>query len=73
MDIMMPIMDGYETTIAIRKKSEYQTVPIIALTAKALSGDKQKCLDAGANDYVTKPIDMDILIKKVKKWLTKKL
>lgn len=65
MDIMMPVMDGYEAIEHIRKDDENKNIPIIALTAKALSNDKQKCLDAGANDYVTKPIDCDILLDKV--------
>ena len=65
MDIMMPIMDGYEAIQHIRKDEKNKNIPIIALTAKALSNDKQKCLDAGANDYVTKPIDSDVLLDKV--------
>lgn len=71
MDIMMPIMDGYEAIKQIRQNPQLKEIPIIALTAKALAGDKEKCLEAGANDYITKPIDMDILIQKVSEWLGK--
>jgi len=66
MDIMMPVMDGYEAIQKIRQDDKYENLPIIALTAKALANDKQKCLDVGANDYVTKPIDAELLLKKVK-------
>jgi len=71
MDIMMPIMDGYEATEAIRSQDKFKNLPVIALTAKALAGDKQKCLDSGASDYITKPIDMNELLTKVTQWLTK--
>ena len=69
MDIMMPEMDGYETMAEIRKKKEYKNLPIIALTAKAMKGDRQKCIDAGANDYLSKPVNVDDLLSKLEAWL----
>ncbi|MFK0569660.1 response regulator [Endozoicomonas sp.] len=69
MDIMMPVMDGYEATAAIRQMNEYKDLPVIALTAKAMAGDKAKCLEAGANDYMTKPLDMAKLTAMLKVWL----
>ncbi|MBT7892425.1 MAG: response regulator, partial [Deltaproteobacteria bacterium] len=67
--IMMPEMDGYETMQEIRKQDRFQKVPIIALTAKAMKGDKDKCLEAGANDYLPKPVDTSKLISLLRVWL----
>ncbi|NUS63231.1 MAG: HAMP domain-containing protein [Saccharothrix sp.] len=69
MDVMMPEMDGYAATAAIRDMPEYATLPIIAVTAKAMLGDREKSLASGANDYVTKPVDADALVASVKRWL----
>jgi CheY-like chemotaxis protein len=62
MDIMMPEMDGYETIRAIRRIERFKNLPIIALTAKAMKADRNKCIEAGASDYIAKPIDMDQLL-----------
>ncbi|KAA3600439.1 MAG: response regulator [Calditrichaeota bacterium] len=69
MDIMMPEMDGYEAMTEIRKMQRFQKLPIIALTAKSMAEDRQKCIDSGANDYLSKPIDPDELIALIKKWI----
>lgn len=69
MDIMMPEMDGYETMRRIRKVERYKTMPIIALTAKAMKDDKEKCISAGANDYMSKPIEIDKLFNLMRVWI----
>ena len=71
MDIMMPEMDGYEAMKQIRSQIKFRNLPIIALTAKAMKDDKQKCIDAGANDYITKPIDVERLLSLMRVWLSK--
>jgi CheY-like chemotaxis protein/signal transduction histidine kinase len=69
MDIMMPEMDGYETMDAIRQKPELKRLPILALTAKAMKGDREKCLQAGASDYIAKPVNTDQLLSLMRVWL----
>jgi signal transduction histidine kinase/CheY-like chemotaxis protein len=70
-DIMMPEMDGYETMTAIRKIKQFQALPIIALTAKAMKGDREKCIQAGASDYVSKPVDIDRLLSLLRVFLAR--
>src|SRR5690606_10927702 len=71
MDVMMPVMDGYEATRRIRKLDKHKNLPVIALTAKAMPEDKAKCLEAGANDYLTKPVDVEKLMNIMRVWLYK--
>jgi HAMP domain-containing protein/signal transduction histidine kinase/DNA-binding response OmpR family regulator len=69
MDIMMPTMDGYDTMRAIRRQSKFRSLPIIALTAKAMKGDREKCIEAGASDYIAKPVDTEQLLGLLRVWL----
>ena len=73
MDMMMPEMDGYESTAAIRKNPRHRNLPVIAVTAKAMMGDRVKCIDAGASDYITKPVDIDQLLSLLRVWLYEKI
>jgi signal transduction histidine kinase/DNA-binding response OmpR family regulator/CHASE3 domain sensor protein len=69
LDMMMPNMDGYETAERIRKNPKFKNLPVIAVTAKAMTGDREKCINAGASDYITKPVDVDQLLSLLRVWL----
>lgn len=69
LDMMMPNMDGYETATRIRQDSKHRNLPVIAVTAKAMTGDREKCINAGASDYITKPVDVDQLMSLLRVWL----
>jgi CheY-like chemotaxis protein len=72
LDMMMPEMDGYETARQIRKNHVWKKLPVIAVTAKAMTGDREKCINAGASDYITKPVDVDQLLSLLRVWLYEK-
>jgi CheY-like chemotaxis protein len=72
LDMMMPARDGYETARNIRQHSEWKKLPVIAVTAKAMVGDRDKCIQAGASDYITKPVDTDQLLSLLRVWLYEK-
>ena len=69
LDVMMPHMDGMEVSRSIRRLPQFQNLPIICLTAKALKGDREKCIKAGASDYITKPVDHEKLLSRIYTWL----
>jgi CheY-like chemotaxis protein len=69
MDLMMPEMDGYEAMRALREMPQFKSMPIIALTAKAMKGDREKAIESGASDYVTKPVDPDHLLSVMAQWM----
>ena len=69
MDIMMPEMDGYETMAVIRENPRFRKLPIVSLTAKAMKGDRERCLEAGASDYLAKPVNTEQLLSALRMWL----
>ena len=71
LDVYMPVMDGYETMRAIRRLPDLSNLPLIAVTAKAMKGDRQKCLDAGASDYIAKPVDIELLLALLRVWVAR--
>jgi CheY-like chemotaxis protein len=71
MDIMLPEMDGYDTMRAIRQRYSFNQLPIVALTAKAMKGDREKCIDAGASDYIAKPVETEELLSLLRNWLVR--
>jgi CheY-like chemotaxis protein len=72
MDMMMPEMDGYETMTTMRKDKKWKNIPVIAVTAKAMLGDRNRCIEAGASDYISKPIDTAQLTSLLRVWMHKK-
>ena len=69
LDMMMPVMDGYETLGILKQDTLFKQITVIAVTARTMKGDREKCIEAGAWDYISKPIDMKILVDKLAKWI----
>ena len=69
MDMMMPGMDGYQAINFLKGEEKYKSIPVVAVTAQAMPGDREKCLRAGADDYIAKPVDVDILLSVIKRWM----
>jgi two-component system chemotaxis sensor kinase CheA len=69
LDMMMPVMDGYETLGILKQSTLFKQITVIAVTARTMKGDREKCIEAGAWDYISKPIDMKILVDKIAKWI----
>ena len=69
MDLQMPVMDGYSATRRIREQPQFHDLPVLAMTANAMSGDRENCLAAGMNDHIPKPIDPEVLLRTVARWL----
>lgn len=69
LDMMMPVMDGYETLNALQADENLKQIPVIAVTAKAMKGDREKCIEAGAWDYISKPLDMKLMVEKINRLL----
>ena len=73
MDMMMPEMDGYETIREIRSSYQFKKLPVLAVTSKAMMGDREKCIAVGASDYISKPVDIDQLVSLLRVWLYDKI
>jgi len=69
LDMMMPVMDGYETLEVLKQDDSLKTIPVIAVTARAMKGDEEKCLESGAWDYVSKPVNLKLLMDKINHWI----
>lgn len=69
LDMMMPLMDGYDTLKALKENGMLEKIPVIAVTARAMKGDREKCIAAGASDYISKPVDLKICVKKMMQWI----
>jgi CheY-like chemotaxis protein len=69
LDMMMPVMDGFETLSILKQNAALSSIPVIAVTARAMKGDREKCLQAGANDYISKPVDTQMLLSKINRFV----